>query len=270
MEVLIYFNRLKWLFVEGHCRTEGYTAHCIEVLKRSRICILKGMAYSIGGPNAVTDEIFEGCLDRMKTWVRMAAEVAQAEYPSFDLLNSFSVFDISTRSRRQNADPDIEQDRFHDEAVERLAKVFDVDVNAFQSQLLDIGKIAAHFFKTQKIAVWEAWRMAVSRAQSRLQKTHPVDSLVPILQRYLAWNGMTSSGVEQTFTKQQRNLMPCRDHMLDEHEADELFLLDVTTDDKDSIIQSAQHLWERFYGIPRQTVNDRLDKGMKQCQAGHL
>ena len=79
MEVIIYVNRLKWLFVEGHGRTEGYTAYCIELLKRSRVCILKGMACSIGGPNAITDELFERCLDRMKTWVRMAAEVAQAE-----------------------------------------------------------------------------------------------------------------------------------------------------------------------------------------------
>ena len=26
MEVIIYFNRLKWLFGNGNCRTEGHTA----------------------------------------------------------------------------------------------------------------------------------------------------------------------------------------------------------------------------------------------------
>ena len=36
MEVLIYVNRLKWLFLDGHCRREGYTAHCLDALKRNR------------------------------------------------------------------------------------------------------------------------------------------------------------------------------------------------------------------------------------------
>ena len=244
-----------------------YTAYCIEFMKRSRTCILKGVPYSIGGPNAITDELFSACLDRMKRWVQMAAEVAQAEYPSFDLLSSFSVLDISTRAQRKTSDPDSEQDRFHDEAVERLAKVFRVDASALHAQLTDVGRIAEHVFKTHKISVWEAWRQAVHRTQHRLKQTHPVDALIPVLQRYLAWNGMTSSGVEQTFTKQQRNLLPSRDHMLDEHEADELFLLDITDDNKDHLIKAAHHKWKLYYGIPRETISTRIDKGMKRCQA---
>eukprot|EP00969_Alexandrium_andersonii_P277946 12286268-Alexandrium_andersonii.AAC.1 len=81
--------------------------------------------------------------------------------------------------------------------------------------------------------------MAIRRIHKgpRARANHPTDALRPVLVRYVAWNGMTSSGVEQTFTKQQRTMLqPCRDHKKNEHENDELFLLDITGCKKDALI----------------------------------
>ena len=206
----------------------------------------------------------------MQTWVRMALQVA-ASGPSFDLLNSFSIFDLSSRARRHNQDIDAGQEQSRDEAIDRMAKVFDVDQGKLQCELQDIGPIALQFFTTRKIAVWEAWRMAIHRTQRRacIRVNHPVDALSPVLVRYVAWNGMTSSGVEQTFTKQQRTMLQaCRDHMLDEHENDELFLLDVTDCNKAALITPAQDIWACYDGIPRATTGPRLSKGTQRHQAG--
>ena len=45
-----------------------------------------------------------------------------------------------------------------------------------------------------------------------------------IIQGYAAWNGLTTSGVEQSFSKLQRHLTPQRDHMLLDTELDEAML----------------------------------------------
>jgi hypothetical protein len=120
---------------------------------------------------------------------------------------------------------------------------------------------------------WEAWRRTwlstQSKADSRLR--HPGDCLGLALQRFGAWNGMTTSGVEQSFSKQCMIFRPERMNLSTSAEHDESVLtLDKIKDQKvrDDMMKGAQTVWLQCkYGFPRTAKKNRIDKGARRVQA---
>ncbi len=120
---------------------------------------------------------------------------------------------------------------------------------------------------------WEAWRRTwlstQSKADSRMR--HPGECLGLALQRFGAWNGMTTSGVEQSFSRQCMIFRPERKNLGTSTEHDESVLtLDKIKDPKvrDAMMKGAQEVWSQCkYGIPRNVNKLRIDKGARRVQA---
>eukprot|EP00969_Alexandrium_andersonii_P171917 7598872-Alexandrium_andersonii.AAC.1 len=115
-----------------------------------------------------------------------------------------------------------------------------------------------------------AWAEAVATTQGRKgQRTaHSADALVPVLLRYVAFRGATTSGVEQSFSTQSQLLRPCRaNHCTEWLENDEFKIAaDLSKDQYDNTIQAAQSIWRKYFGKPRTTKREkrRFDVGKKR------
>ncbi|CAK9050989.1 Uncharacterized protein SCF082_LOCUS28045 [Durusdinium trenchii] len=101
-----------------------------------------------------------------------------------------------------------------------------VNLVKFRDEYFDIRPMALHEFSKGSSGV-DAWLTTVQRLETKqaaVRKVHPTSTIRQVLIRYAAWNGLTTSGVEQSFSKVQRHVTPQRDHMLLETEWDEAAL----------------------------------------------
>ena len=73
-----WFEALEWL--------EGETV--IKCGQRFR---------SIGGSGVVTPHVLATCYGRMAIWVRLAQETLEVEFPAFEAIRAFSVFQLQPR-----------------------------------------------------------------------------------------------------------------------------------------------------------------------------
>ena len=56
----------------------------------------------IGGePNDITDQMLDTCYQRMCAWVRLATVAVETEWPEFEALRAFSIFDMDTRPSQE-------------------------------------------------------------------------------------------------------------------------------------------------------------------------
>eukprot|EP00969_Alexandrium_andersonii_P090083 3977488-Alexandrium_andersonii.AAC.1 len=52
---------------------------------------------TIGGPGTVDDATKQRCVARLSAWCTLAKATINAEFPSFDVLCAFAVFDLTPR-----------------------------------------------------------------------------------------------------------------------------------------------------------------------------
>lgn len=245
-ELAALMARLDLLVNRGRIlHLQGYTTHMLKALKRARLLFNRQrQAKVLGGPGRDLVPLTERCLQRMSTWVALCGSVVLAEFPREDLMASFSVFDLSTKAR-QVEDGDPEHLAWRDLAFKKIAAALHVDRAALQSEFEDHAGLVSQLLRTTGGTTFEAWRAAVKRTQSRasLRRVHPATALWPVLLRLGAWNGATTSGVEQTFSVQHRAFMPCRDHMSLATELDETKLRRDSAPDDFETAQLCQEAW---------------------------
>ena len=99
-----FLERVEWLFTHRGCLTVGYTHLMLRQLSKSCTLFHRGKggvntARTLGGPRAVTPAILDACFNRMSNWIRLAKMVIMAEFPSFDAIAAFSVFDVPAASQ---------------------------------------------------------------------------------------------------------------------------------------------------------------------------
>ncbi len=95
-EVEHLFVNITYLFNRGGVLDTGYTYHVRQILEQPRLIHLDGCVVSIGGSRKLTDDLFAKCLLRMQAWADLAREVVAAEFPNFEALSSFDVFNLKT------------------------------------------------------------------------------------------------------------------------------------------------------------------------------
>ena len=67
----------------------------LEELKKQRLLTFQdGTVKTVGGPNAVTDDMKRRCLGRMAAYHKMAEEIVAAEWPYYELLHEFGFLDL--------------------------------------------------------------------------------------------------------------------------------------------------------------------------------
>ena len=114
------------LFIQGMCtQIPGLTSLMMSALRRPRTFIVNGRPKTFGTPGGADPEIITRCLKRMAAVTVLAEVVIQAEFPEWDLLASFSIFDVAIGLRGPAA---ITVDcKAVEVCVRRLATALDLD-----------------------------------------------------------------------------------------------------------------------------------------------
>jgi hypothetical protein len=247
-----FLARIKALFLDGQALTMGYTKLMLEAVKAVKLVILPSGPMTIGCRTGAPPAIIQRCLQRMAGWVSLAASVIAVEFPSFELLQSFSVFSLSAGGQAQKAILAIDAAAKHNLA--RLAHAFDLDAAALESEYMDHRRLAHHHYVQEGCDNVEAWRRALQRTQQHLRDRacHPAAALGPALQRYVAYRGSTS-GVEQTFSLVAMCCSPQRlGHLSEQGELDTLTLVvDAKTSEHTETLELARCIWRKHYGAAR-------------------
>ena len=258
-------ERLDALFNKKECLTiPGYTKHVLDILKRPRLLYCpNGAIKSVGGRAA--DAALQNCFRRMEAYTALVADVVRTEFPDYELLCAFSVFNLddSGRDRPANTGGDI--------SLQRLAKAFDVHEAALKDQYHRLRAVALQKKRDRPdVCNKTAWQEAV-RSCHRHHGTKlnwNLSALLPVLWRFVGWTAATS-GVEQNFSKALRSIGPQRGSLTPEHEETAVRFAVYKPEQKelDTLIAKARELWAAHYGSPREMLFQRCDKGAHKVPA---
>ncbi len=245
-----FLTAINFLFIAEPpgCLKVGYTAHAIALLSKARV-FLKGTAvHTVGGPHKVVHRMLERCRARMACWVKLAIQCINLEFPAWLPLHSFCVFDLSGRTVGMGTNTD-----FHQTCFARLAKMFAVDAAQLQSEYLRCGSYAMSQFRMAGGGKsCPSWVAAVTKPGAGLRLG--TSALMKILHVFQAWDGMTTSGIEQTFSRVKRVVGPHKELLTDENMLSEIIVMCGFGEDsafKANVISEAQKIWEQTWGPPR-------------------
>ncbi len=233
----------------------GFTEFALRLLTVPRLQTTASCAKVFGGVDRIPEDMVQRCFARMANWVRLVISSLHAEFPGYELLQSFRIFRLDEAAPGTRPHGVVTES--HAESVKRLAHVFKVDSLALATQLQDAMLFAKRCFQLSGNSM-KAWKDTVAKMMDRrLQARHPMGALLPVLQRYIAFCGCTTSGVEQTFSVLRKLLGEQRLTMDWRTEVTELTIgMDSDACSRDELIASAQKIWCETYGNARTTTKD--------------
>ena len=71
MELTVYANTLRRLYMEGHATKFGCTRYALQNVARRRVCFVKGVARNFGGPDVLSTSTIQHCMERMMSWASL-------------------------------------------------------------------------------------------------------------------------------------------------------------------------------------------------------
>ena len=205
-ELQRYLNTLAYLFVgeyAGCLACGGYTSYIIEeILKRPRVAVTQRQTFFIGGPGSVDAAMLSRCLARMACYVRLATQCVDVEFPGWRCILAFTVFDVSGDGQKSTGS----SCDFAQECWQRLGVTFGVPSNRLEEEANALTPMVRHQFALAGgKGTWaQAW--AVSTQSMRAKKPRQVQCLFPVVTRLQAWDGVSTSVVEQGFSQITRVL----------------------------------------------------------------
>jgi len=241
-----FLNRIDCLFLRRGCLTlDGtYTKFVLDLLMRPRTITLHqpNILRSIGG-GGVHPEVVDRCMSRMAAWVRLVMSTIAAEFPSWEVLNAFTAFNLR-----------LSKSAFIDESLCRLANVFGLDVVALRDEFFDF-RLFAHRRHSQGLGHLEAWTESIRKvdtSSSSVKAGHPRDALRALVARYAVFVGATTSGVERSFSAILGVISKQRALLSTANLANDIRLKLLTVDMPDTVIcEAAKTIWESTYGNVR-------------------
>jgi hypothetical protein len=269
-ELWMFRRRVALLFGDqtARCLTlAGYTKTACDFLEsRTHVVKLRGKVLStFGGPGSV-EQVKQTCLARMQTWTKLCDYIIAAEFPDFELIHSFWIFNV-TGSRAKTGHGYVEDSPAmvaacateRVDCFRRLATAFGVDEHALTEQFNKCLPIAQRRAGSLGHTNGEAWKFAAHQVAKR----EKMDSLITVLQRYLGF-GMSTTGVEHTFST-------VRDALAHRSEADlknakRLLVLTRKCSLQDpvfvsTIVGEAREIWMTFHS-PSRHGGEHYDKGV--------
>ena len=196
-----FLSRVEALFGEArkcvHCI--GFTNHVIETLRAEPLMWSSMTGGRMQQVQPVSEDDIEWALTRMRAWYRLAKKAVQAEFPSFEICQSFRVFDLGREQNLNVGDDSLQAD------FARLAQVTGCKANGLQEEVEWLQPSARRqhaTFKDNRLAWREAWKHSLNIAPKR-RLTCP--NLGIALLRFISFSASTS-GIEQSFTRGMRCL----------------------------------------------------------------
>ena len=249
------------LFVKGDVASIDYTAYMLKRLMGPFMIppwIVPG-GKTIGFSGDIDVTLVQLCLSRMACFVKLAVSVLQSEFPSWEILQSFSIFKLDGGKGRLT--------NVFKKKMRRLAHFVECDEGDLMEEFTKLRPIAANIKKQKpemtSLRAWQSTLQKVSLGQRR--KNYPCANVRKVLIRYCAYSGCTTQKQEGTHSIQSHLLNPRRSHMLPVNEKSEIkIVIDIADDNKLLVIAGAKKVWSVLYGAPRRSQLNRIDTGTEK------
>lgn len=253
-----YLNTLHYLFVQddaGCLACGGYTSYIMEeILKRPRVAVTRRQTFSIGGPGSVNAAMVSRCLARMACYVRLATQCVNAEFPGWRCLLAFSVFNVSGKTSTGFSG------EFVQECWQRLGETFRVPSKQLEEEAKRLTPMARHHFEMAKGDFTWAQAWAAATRDFLESRREPLECLPQVVTRLQAWDGVSTSVVEQGFSVIHRILGHWRSSTNDSTKwTTAKIALDIRIEAPlwNEIVQRAQKIWLETWGPVRRCGADR-------------
>ena len=268
-DVFCFLLRIIELYHKGEVvNTFSYTKFMLDSLKEP-ITVPSTSAHTsmktVGSRCGVGEDIIANCLQRMAKWVKLSIYVVQAEYPSFEIVQCFTVFEISLRCGGP------EQECLT-KKIEHVANVCRVPALSFANQRADLLPVARLHKESTVETHFQCWVHACHRFESAkpdFRKRHPTYAFRPPLRRYGVFKPWTAE-VESNFGVIKGVLRETRLNSLESTEEDVVkVILDLPESgdqtERAATFEEARCVWRENYGIARQNpTHARIDTGQKR------
>ena len=199
----------------------------------------------------------------MKNWATLALATVRAEFPHFEILQTFHIFHIpASPVGCINADLRESMQAKQREHCMAMASCLNMDGNALLAQLQDHASLAQTIYVSTKTDTLGAWREALHLTQRspklEVRAKHPCAELQRALIRYGAWGGSTG-GVERSFAVGKNiNGISGRGCNMGLYEDE----LQINANKSEALVpkvcERAQSIWGKYYGECR--VSKRLPR----------
>ena len=243
----------------------------VSFLETSHGYVVNSRAFSLGGPGRISLALKAECRKHLQVWIRLLGEVLASEFPGWDVLSAFSVFELKPAESRMQEDEDVQHERteFLATSAQRLAQVFDLSLEDFVAELEDHRPLAQHLVVSQQVDAFAAWSGALRKTQKRksIRDKYPCANLLRALCKSGAFQGASTAGVEQLFSQVSKQTSPARKHMNPDLLLSEVKIFaDWNKTEAAHIVEVAQVAWTLLgNGMPRDTSQtERMDKGVKR------
>ena len=161
-----------------------------EKLCTPRVFVINGNTCQIGWAGPPPADVINESFELVHAWVALAIGVIHAEFPSWSILQSFSVFNPASITPISG----IEKDK----CLPRLAALFNVSLRSLSSQYDAVLPAAMEKMSGDApMTAFTAWRSAI------LEYPRQVHEFRNVVLRLGTWSGMTTSGVEHVHSMQQ-------------------------------------------------------------------
>ena len=184
----------------------GYTSHCLELTQRGRGFQLPNGPVTLGGRGRITPAMRAECKTLAQQWVRLVGETLLAEFPGYDVMAAFHVFDLSGRTKKSPDDFQL-QDSV-EASMGRLAKFVGTDKDRLTAEMEDHLPVALQLAADHKLDSFSAWRQALLRTHSckSLRDMRPSDALRAALVVCGAFQSASTCPVERLFSQVQSHV----------------------------------------------------------------
>ena len=278
--VVQFLERVQVLFGNGAClELPGYTNHIMKVLEKGVHIMAGDRLTSLVVPGHTS---IQRCLQKMQCWMKLARAVLQAEFPDCYLLAAFAVFDVQSHELPSSGNLSHERNPLcttsplcrgslsaqdvWEPQIKRLAQAFKVNEHHLLAQVAQFRPVAATIAQQRGCGNRAAWQQAIEQTQKSVssRKNYPVDSVLPVLQRFMAWTS-SSSGVEQSFSRAERSMVD-RTPASETTEAANLKpIMDKRPEERDDVCGRAQEIYASLFGVTRIHDNvPRIDLGIRR------
>ena len=164
---LLNDNPFQVLFDHSKCfEIECFTKHCMDILQSPEVLIVFGEGHARA--LKITAESRAEALSHVRACYQVAREAVKAEFPHFDIIMSFKVFQLG--------DGCPSSDEKH-EPLQCLCQVWNTDFQNTLAEFQQVFRIAQSHKKSSWCSNREAWQWAMARAIKTkwpLQKLEPV------------------------------------------------------------------------------------------------
>lgn len=102
LECMRCASTLSFLFTEEQCVQHGLTEHICGLLKVAQVSVFGNSVCSVGGNAEEFQAALARCLCRFKAFTMLALTTMRAEFPVFEHMMAFSVFNLADPSEASN------------------------------------------------------------------------------------------------------------------------------------------------------------------------